>query len=385
MQIGNPDLDEICAKAIVPALEACGLDAKRVDKHNQGGLLKNEIVKFIETSDIIVADLTNERPNCYLEIGYAMGLDKFRHLVLTARDDHSSDHPERKPGGPKVHFDLSGYDVLFWNPGDLESFRIELEKRIRRRLAILIPASAKSPSAVLQSDWFQRHSEDARTAFAEFSTKGYMEVSFGLVDLEPLFSQSELLAAAQRSTIRTFGWPIGVVMTKPEYRPRPTSEGIVAQITTAGGESFDYWALSKRVDFYLLRDLFEDRRSPDQLSLFINTRIVQVTEAILYAARLFNQLRLESGQLHFKIRHCGLKNRSLVWATRYGLDRDSDLTTVEDDCEASFTTAVATIDSHLVDLVKQICKPLFILFDFYEVRDETYSDIVDNFVAGRVV
>jgi hypothetical protein len=82
MQIGNPDLDRVCADVIAPALTACVLVAKRVDKHNLGGLLKSEIIRFIEDAEIIAADLTNERPNCYLEIGYAMGLDKFRNLIL---------------------------------------------------------------------------------------------------------------------------------------------------------------------------------------------------------------------------------------------------------------------------------------------------------------
>ena len=90
MQIGNSELDQVCEQAIVPAMKARGLDPRRVDKHNQGGLLKSEIVTFIEQSDIIVADLTNERPNCYLEIGYAMGVNKYHALVLTAREDHSS-------------------------------------------------------------------------------------------------------------------------------------------------------------------------------------------------------------------------------------------------------------------------------------------------------
>jgi hypothetical protein len=58
MQIGNPELDNVCAHAIVPALEICGLDPKRVDKHNTGGLLKSEIIAFIESADIIIADLT---------------------------------------------------------------------------------------------------------------------------------------------------------------------------------------------------------------------------------------------------------------------------------------------------------------------------------------
>ena len=113
MQIGNPELDSVCEQAIVPALDACGLEAKRVDKHNQGGLLKSEIIGFIERADIIIADLTNERPNCYLEVGYTMGIDKFQNLILTAREDHHYESQNYKNGGPKIHFDLSGYDILF--------------------------------------------------------------------------------------------------------------------------------------------------------------------------------------------------------------------------------------------------------------------------------
>ena len=60
MQIGNDDLDRMCEQALVPALGSCGLDAKRVDKHNEGALLKSEIIEFIERAEIIIADLTNE-------------------------------------------------------------------------------------------------------------------------------------------------------------------------------------------------------------------------------------------------------------------------------------------------------------------------------------
>ena len=123
MQIGNRDLDRVCEQAMVPALQACGLEPKRVDKHNEGGLLKSEIIGFIERSEVIIADLTHERPNCYLEIGYAMGIDKFRNLILTVREDHSPNSPNHVKGGSKIHFDLTGYDILFWNPDDLDTFR----------------------------------------------------------------------------------------------------------------------------------------------------------------------------------------------------------------------------------------------------------------------
>jgi len=137
MQIGNPSLDLVYEQSIVPALRACGLVARRVDRHNAGGLLHSEIISFIEESDLIVADLTHERPNCYLEVGYALGAGRFTNLILTAREDHSADSPSHRPGGPKVHFDLIGYDILFWAPGRLGEFRAELEKRAFRRLRML--------------------------------------------------------------------------------------------------------------------------------------------------------------------------------------------------------------------------------------------------------
>jgi hypothetical protein len=137
MQIGNPELDGVYERAMVPALRACGLVPRRVDRHNAGGLLHSEIIAFIEESDLIVADLTHERPNCYLEVGYAMGSGRFTNLILTAREDHSADSPNHHPGGPKVHFDLIGYDILYWAPERLDLFRSELEKRAWRRLRML--------------------------------------------------------------------------------------------------------------------------------------------------------------------------------------------------------------------------------------------------------
>ncbi|MEN8184664.1 MAG: hypothetical protein ABFS46_19255 [Myxococcota bacterium] len=137
MQIGNEALEPIYDQVIVPALRACGLEAKRVDRHNRGGLLHTEIIGFLEEAEILVADLTHERPNCYLEVGYALGAGRFTNLVLLAREDHDPDHPSHRPGGPKVHFDLAGYDILFWNPRRLGAFRSELEKRVRRRRMLL--------------------------------------------------------------------------------------------------------------------------------------------------------------------------------------------------------------------------------------------------------
>ena len=150
MQIGNSDLNRIFDEVIDSAVIAAGLPpAKRIDKHNKGGSL-SEITAMIEDSDIIIADLTNERPNCYLEVGYAMGRNRYRNLILLAREDHSPDSPNYRPGAKKVHFDLNGYDILFWNPNRLSEFRTELKSRIQRRLNLLASSEREIFSAKTQ-------------------------------------------------------------------------------------------------------------------------------------------------------------------------------------------------------------------------------------------
>ncbi|MEN6552546.1 MAG: hypothetical protein ABFC34_06620 [Methanobacterium sp.] len=147
MQIGNKELDKIFEEVISPALHSFDHEAIRVDKHTEGELVKGEIKDFIDSASIIVADLTNERPNCYLEVGYTMGVGKNKNLILTARDDHNPNNPRYVPGGPKIHFDLIGYDILFWDPEDLEGFKTKLEARIQRRLRL---QRTKNPKNVPQ-------------------------------------------------------------------------------------------------------------------------------------------------------------------------------------------------------------------------------------------
>lgn len=137
MQIGNPELDLVYERAVAPACSACGFAPRRVDRHNRGGLLVSEIIAFIDEAELLVADLTNERPNCYLEVGYAIGVSKLTNLILTARADHDTESPSHRPGGPRVHFDLAGFEILFWQPDRLDAFRHELEKRILRRRELL--------------------------------------------------------------------------------------------------------------------------------------------------------------------------------------------------------------------------------------------------------
>lgn len=387
MQIGNSALDEVCDAAFSPAIVDAGLIPRRVDRHNRGDLLKSEIVEFIERSQIIVADLTNERPNCYLEVGYAMGLGKKANLILTARSDHHWSSPDFEREGPRVHFDLEGYDILFWEPSKLPELRAELAERIRRRLAIVQSSGNLVPPLAVDSAWRDELRVRAQTGLAGIDRSGYMEV---VAQIAPPTSAhpAELIAAVREATVSTFGWPIGVVLdNREDCRPRPTVDGVEAEISFAGGPevdrvSYDLWKLYRDGRFYTLLSLFEDVRRPD--SVFWDTRTNRVTEALLFLVRLYRRLSAsDTDRVSVAVRHGGLKGRRLDIAGQNRI-MSRNPTTIEDVVETSISATLSELENELPAHVREIVNPLLAVFDFYTVDDSILDDVSTAFIAGDV-
>lgn len=88
-------VEQVCRDA---GFEAIRTDTRPADNTHQ---IIDAIHDHIQTCGFVIADLTNERPNVYYEIGYAMGLSK--KLILTAKQ------------GEPVHFDLHGYNRIEWS------------------------------------------------------------------------------------------------------------------------------------------------------------------------------------------------------------------------------------------------------------------------------
>lgn len=388
MQIGSRAMDDVCDAAFVPAIKDAGLTPRRVDRHNQGDLLKSELVQFIERSQIIVADLTNERPNCYLEVGYAMGLGKKANLILTARSDHHWSSPDFNRDGPRVHFDLEGYDILFWDPSNLVELRTGLSERIRRRLAIVQPGGSTTAPLSVDSTWRDQLRTRAQAGLAAVDRSGYMDV---VAQIAPptAAQQAKLLAAMREATVSTFGWPIGfVVDSRDEYRPRPTADGIEAEISIVGPAeldrtSYDLWKLYGDGRFYTLLSLFEDERRPN--SVFWDTRTNRVTEALLLLVRLYRRLAAsDNDRVSVVIRHGGLAGRSLHVAGQNRIMIQHP-TTNEDVVETEISATLSELETQLPRYVREVVKPLLVVFDFYEVDDSILDDIANGFVAGNVL
>jgi hypothetical protein len=389
MHIGNDDLDRVYREVIAPAIEECGLTPRRIDQDNEGGLLNAEIMASIERSDIIIADVTNERQNCYLEVGYALGLGRSANLIITVRRDHLPGEPGYVPDGPRVHFDLAGYDLLLWEPKDRDSFREELVHRIQRRLVILGPERPSQAHGRVASElWFAEQRERALAEIRSGPGNGYMELSFEPDAPGLSWRQAELLEAARAATIDTFGWPIGVVLEPEAYRPRPTGTGIRAVIRASHFDdepALDLWELRTDGRYYLIQNLFEDQRGYTD-ELCFDTRIVRVTESLLFCGRLYDRLGVRPDTVvRVTITHGGLADRKLSSANLARRFGPSSRRSAADESSSTVTFRLGEIDARLVDLVIDVLAPVFELFDFFMLSRDVYEEIVNAFVAGRIV
>jgi len=385
MQIGNLQLDRIWSEVYLPVIKECGLEPKRVDKHTEGRLLNSEVAEFINRAKIIIADLTNERPNCYLEVGYAMGKNKFQNLILCAREDHNQDSLNYTKGGPKIHFDLSGYSIIWWEERKLNEFKTNLKRVIENRMKILKETGEISAEARKIDDWIKAERKEVLEKMEETKLEGYLETSFYIPLSKLSVAQPELLNAIDKAQIHTFGWPIGVVMhNREEFTPKPFKDGIRAIIYTDSKDHFDYWTLKKNGDFYLIKSLFEDSRAEKRI--FFDTRIVRITEVLMFCYRLYKNLGVkDDNRIVIRILHSGLKGRTLTAANPARvLFFIREQPCIEDEVETIIENKLDNINTKIKELVYSITQDLFVMFNYFIPARQVVDDIVDNFIKGKI-
>jgi len=233
-----------------------------------------------------------------------------------------------------------------------------------------------------------KHQKTAISGLQGIQRSAFMEIRMTLCDLKINVSQSELLRQARQAQIKTFGWPIGIVLDRDELRPRPKTDGIVTEVTIQDADrqrqSYDYWTLSKNGDFYLLKSIFEDERKEN--TIFFNTRIVRITETLMYAARLYSGLDVPRDAHYLVgIRHGGLQGRVLsVSSIARRMPPYSDRISSEDEVYIEVETTIEQTESQLVELVEKFTQPLFVVFNFFELKRDVLAEIVNKFVEGKV-
>ena len=96
----SEEFEDVYQFGIYSTIRRCGYTCEKVDESVFAGSIVDRIMDGIRNAEFVIADLTLEKPNVYLEVGYAWGMNK--RVILVARE------------GQRLHFDLSHHKCLFY-------------------------------------------------------------------------------------------------------------------------------------------------------------------------------------------------------------------------------------------------------------------------------
>jgi len=101
MKFNDDTLDSAYEGVIKPIVKKYKFKPIRIDEIQDSGKITDQIIEEISKSQIVIADLSGETPNCYYEAGFAHAIGK--EMIFTIRKD------------TPIHFDLSAYRFIEWD------------------------------------------------------------------------------------------------------------------------------------------------------------------------------------------------------------------------------------------------------------------------------
>lgn len=350
---------------------------------------------------------------------YLTGQDRIKLVVYKIPSSRGTVHPIISIGRfPEYPFVCTG-DYVSASNGEriLESGQIYIRTEGARTLTVKTPSEwrqlirecmkasremeARRPSEgeerrweALFSDWVKKENQNALkemqvAGFKEGFYRFIVRVPYGLNQID----NNTLLNIARKSECRNTGWPIGVVLEKPEYRPVSLADGIRAVIShvlitidKTEIRKFDYWALNNRGHFFFIRsheDGYLQEKAGGDRVLAYDVVIWRVSEILRYASNLCTELNLkESDKVELSLYYEGLKGRILIDSGHYLPPSVRTRPCVEDKFEKSIEFEMANIMPKLKDHVYEITSELFGLFDFSKLARTTVDKIVDDFLGN---
>jgi len=330
---------------------------------------------------------------------------EFRHPIIRVPGEHKVPIRSRRDGPNRIHVRENTYYVRGAGPESrpLRSAR-EWDELINRcmfnakeqllanfRSILLgeVPTSTTVPDAASQlEEWITDcraryevlRAERSSNNLPDHFARGTWSVAYRVVGSSTDQSLPEFLELLRKVKGHETGWPPWWIPTRPDIAPYP-SNGTIECWLGKNSENLDpahsdFWRASPKGMMFLIRGYQEDepseKRRPGR-ELEFTLPIWRVGECLLHAERLANELVGPSASVEFRVIWQGLNGRNLAsWNWIYGGFLD-DARSHQDQVTAYLMLSADQISASLPEIVRTLTKPLYEVFNFFEMPMATIN------------
>lgn len=214
---------------------------------------------------------------------------------------------------------------------------------------------------------------DVSTVSEDPYAGGTFSAAYRLLGARSRVTRRELLAALTHARGNETGWPVWIMLTRPDMLPYPHGEGIEYWHRRAAGSHADFWRVSTDGEAFLLRGYqedFMDRVAPRSV-LSVTIPALRAGECLLHASRL--AALLGATKVEFSLEWTGLDGRRLTNLSSSDWFIGGDYISRQDNVATSIQADAREISDLLPELVRQLLDPLYEIFDFFQVPPNFYA------------
>ena len=203
---------------------------------------------------------------------------------------------------------------------------------------------------------------------------GTFSAAYRLVGISPPPpTKRELMDALYAARGAGSGWPVWVMLTRPDLKPYVQDDAIEFWMPFGGPGHADYWRVTPRGYAYLLRGHREDHWHVQPGTVLDPTLAVRLTgECLLHASRL--AATLGAAGVEFSSEWTELRGRTLRVLGSSDLWLSENYVSQQDAVERRIEAQSADISDALPELVRQLLDPLFEAFDLFEPSPKFYAE-----------
>lgn len=229
------------------------------------------------------------------------------------------------------------------------------------------------------------------TAGARFPN-GHFAFAYQVMGVNPRLSGNEMLEALRRAQVRHTGWPEFWVPTRAEITPY-MQDGVVECWLARDPNNAndlahaDFWRASPAGQLFLNRgyqeDAARDRNIDPGTAFDITLPTWRIGEAFLHASNMAREFGDAEAQVVLIAEWTGLRGRRLVAMGNPNRMLFDEHRAHQDTYRAHLTFRASQVSDSLPELVNNVIRPLYELFDFFQIPDSLIAEELQRMRSNR--